>query len=126
VTHNLVIRSVSKGLTIIFGTCIFMVNLNMHICKSKRLASRGFTIMFLYDSHMQRKREIHIKLYPKLWIYNAKGIHQLKIHKVSIQFSDEHVHCNRTLTSQLHDGCFKNGFATSYWSLINRLKMWVA
>jgi hypothetical protein len=40
---------------------------------------------------MQRKREIRIKLHPKLWIYNAKGTHQLKIHKVLIQLNDEHV-----------------------------------
>jgi hypothetical protein len=59
---------------------------------------------------MQRKREIRIKLHPKLWIYNAKGIHQLKIHKVLIQLNDEHVSYNKTLTFHLHDGCFKNGF----------------
>ncbi len=70
-----------------------------------------FTIMLIYDSHMQRKREIRIKLHPKLWIYNAKGIDQLRIHKVLIQLNDEHVSYNRTLTSHLHDGCFKNGFA---------------
>jgi hypothetical protein len=59
----------------------------------------------------KEKKEIHIKLHPKLWIYNAKIIHQLRIHKVLIQLSDEHVSYNRTLTSHLHDGCFKNGFA---------------
>jgi hypothetical protein len=43
VTHNLVIGLVSKGLTIVFGACVYMVNLNMHIFKSKRLTSKGFT-----------------------------------------------------------------------------------
>jgi hypothetical protein len=38
VTHNLVTRLVSKGLAIAFGAFIFMESLNMHICKSKRLA----------------------------------------------------------------------------------------
>jgi hypothetical protein len=41
VTHNLVTRLISKGSTIAFGAYIFMVSLNMHICKSKRLASKG-------------------------------------------------------------------------------------
>jgi hypothetical protein len=36
VTHNLVIGLTSKGWTIAFGAYVFMVNLNMHICKSKR------------------------------------------------------------------------------------------
>jgi len=38
VIHNLVTRLVSKGSTRAFGGFIFMVSLNMHICKSKRLA----------------------------------------------------------------------------------------
>ncbi len=42
VTHNLVTGLVSKGSAIAFGTWVFMVNLNMHICKSKMLASKGF------------------------------------------------------------------------------------
>ncbi len=41
VTHNLVTGLISKGLAIAFGTYIFMVSLNIHICKSKRLASKG-------------------------------------------------------------------------------------
>jgi hypothetical protein len=64
VTHDLVIGSVSKGSAIAFGAWVFMVSLNMHICKSKMLTSKDsttysnegftlyFTIMFLYDNHM--------------------------------------------------------------------------
>jgi hypothetical protein len=43
VTRNLVIGLVSKVLAIAFGACFFMVNLNMHIYKSKMLASKGST-----------------------------------------------------------------------------------
>jgi hypothetical protein len=76
-THNLVITLISKGFAITFGAYVFMVSLNMHNCKSKRLASKGFatysnegftlycfTIMFFYDSHMQKERKINIKLHP--------------------------------------------------------------
>ncbi len=41
VTHNLVTGLISKGSAIAFGAYIFMVSLNIHICKSKRLASKG-------------------------------------------------------------------------------------
>jgi hypothetical protein len=67
--------------------------------------------MFLYDSQMQRERQNNIKLHPKMWIQNAKGIQQLIIQKMSIQFIDEHVNCNKTLTFHLHDGCFKSKLA---------------
>jgi hypothetical protein len=67
--------------------------------------------MFFYDSHMQREKEIYIKLHPKLCIHNAKGIFQLSIHKVLIQLSDEHVSYSKTLTFHLHHGCFQNGLA---------------
>jgi hypothetical protein len=43
VTHNLVIGLVSKGSPIAFGACVFMVNLNIHIYKSKMLASKSST-----------------------------------------------------------------------------------
>jgi hypothetical protein len=42
-THNLIIGLISKGSAIAFGACCFMVNLNMHIYKSKMLASKGST-----------------------------------------------------------------------------------
>jgi hypothetical protein len=58
-----------------------------------------------------KEKEIHIRLHPKLWIHNVKGIHQLRIHKVPIQFNDEHVSFSKTLTFHLHDGCLKNGLA---------------
>jgi hypothetical protein len=67
--------------------------------------------MFLYDSYMQRERKNRIKLHPKLWIHNAKGIHQFRIHKTPIQLSDEHVNCSKTSTFHLHDECLKNGLA---------------
>jgi hypothetical protein len=41
-THNLVIGLILEGLVIAFGAYVFMVNLNIHICKSKSLASKGF------------------------------------------------------------------------------------
>jgi hypothetical protein len=42
VTHNVVIGLTSKGSIIAFGAYVFMVNLNMHICKFKRSKFKGF------------------------------------------------------------------------------------
>ncbi len=107
--HNLVIGLVSNGLAMALGAYIFIINLNIQICKSKTLPFKGFvigkdegfklfcfTIMFLNDTKMQGERGIDIKVHPKSWKHNARGIHQFKIWKVPFQLIDQHVHYFKT------------------------------
>jgi hypothetical protein len=42
--HNLVIGLVSNSSFIALSVCIFIVNLNIHICMSKMLAFEGFVV----------------------------------------------------------------------------------
>jgi hypothetical protein len=99
VTHILVNGLLSKGSSIAFGACDFIVSLNMLICKSKcwhlevlQLANVKVSHFlshnnFFDDRKMERENVIYIMLHLELWIFNAKAIHQLKICKMLIQFN---------------------------------------
>jgi hypothetical protein len=91
-------------------------------CRSEGLLL-CLTIMSFDDCKMEGESVINIKLHPKLWIFNAKGIHQLIIDKVSIQFNHNHITCNGTLSFHLLDGCqesiFVNGLVNSSKCIVN-------
>ncbi len=69
------------------------------------------------------ERRIDIQLHPKLWMYNAKGIHQFRIHKMPIQFCDKHVKNYKTLGLHLCNGCQENILAHWWINSNNTLKM---
>jgi hypothetical protein len=56
-------------------------------------------------------------------MYNAKGIHQFRIHKMPIQFCDKHVKNYKTLDLHLCNGCEENILAHWWINSNNTLKM---
>jgi hypothetical protein len=55
--------------------------------------------MSFNDINVKKERIINIMLHPKLWIYNAKDIHEFNIPKMPIH--DKHVSSNKTLDLHL-------------------------